>query len=491
MDAPSPPSPPETATPQRPMHPRLLASLGFSLLSAPLWAQGSFTILGNSLTPSAVSADGSVVAGYNLSQYFRWTPAGGVQFVGGLAAGNGVGGSATLSYDGRYFSGTSLGPQSGLAEISRYDAAVGAWSAFGGLGASSGAETSSGWGLSGDGRQAVGLGWISAGSANAIRWTQATGLVNLGTTVPNRSTRANATDFDGDVVVGWQDGPTGFRQGAFWTNGVQTLISSAGGAPLGELGAVSADGEWVGGIGVSSNNFQAYLWNASTGVIDLGHLQPTFRGSVTGISADGRIAVGFDRPFGPALFGRGFLWTAATGMVDLNTVATNAGINVGNAVLSLPLAISADGLTIVGAGLAGGQSIGWRLVLPPASCGYQGYGYGAAAANELVLTGQGSANVGGIARFVLTNAFNDTGSIGLAAAPGNLPLGDAVVLLDVGSLFGVFGANPAPAGAVFSAAIPNNPIWAGTSIFAQGLAFEPSQPGLLALSNGLRLTICP
>jgi hypothetical protein len=61
----------------------------------------------------------------------------------------------------------------------------------------------------------------------------------------------------------------------------------------------------------------------------------------------------------------------------------------------------------------------------------------------------------------------------------------------VGSLFGVFGAAPAPSGAVFNASIPNNPIWAGTSIYAQGLAFEPSQPGLLALSNGLRLTLCP
>jgi hypothetical protein len=473
------------------MHARLLAPLGLSLLSASLFAQGSFTNLGNGLTPSAVSADGSVVAGYNLSQYFQWTAGSGVQFVGGVPPGNGAGGSASLSYDGRYFSGSTLAPISGKFEMSRFDRQAGAWSVLGSLGASSGSDASSGWGISGDGQQVVGLGWVNAGSANAIYWTQGSGVVSLGTSVPNRSTRANATDFDGDVVVGWQDNATGFRQGAFWTNGVQTLISSAGGAPMGELGAASADGRWLGGIGVSSNNFQAYLWSASTGVIDLGHLQPTYRGSVTGISADGRIAVGFDRPFGPALFGRGFLWTAATGMVDLNTVAANAGINVGNTILSLPLAISADGLTIVGAGLAGGQAIGWRLVLPPASCGYQGYGYGAAQANELVLTGQGTPNVGGLARFVLTNAFGNTGSIGLAAAPGSLPLGDAVVLLDVSSLFGVFGAAPAASGAVFNASIPNNPIWAGTSIYAQGLAFEPSQPGLLALSNGLRLTIGP
>lgn len=473
---------------------RLSASLPLAglLLSGSVLAQGSFTNLGANLSPSAVSADGSVVAGTDAVQYFRWTAGTGVVPVGGVsAAQGGTGGSATLSYDGRYFSGTTLNPISNKFEMSRYDGLSAAWQVLGSLGASSGQDASSGWGISGDGQQEVGLGWINAGSANGIYWTSQTGVVSLGTTVPNRSTRANATDYDGDVIVGWQDNVTGFRQGAVWTNGVQTLITNAGGAAMGELGAVSADGKVAGGIGVSSNGFQAYLWSASNGVTELGHLNPSYRGSVTGVSADGKVAVGFDRPFGPALFGRGFLWTAATGMVDLNTVAANAGINVGNAVLSLPLAISADGLTVVGAGLNNNQAIGWRLVLPPAACGYQGYGYGAAAANELLLTGSSTPSVGGQARFLLTNAFGNTGTIGLSTAAGSLPFGDVVLLLDLVGLFGTFATTPVAQGALFTAQIPNNPNWAGVTLYAQGIAFEPTQPGLIAASNGLRLTVCP
>jgi hypothetical protein len=473
---------------------QLSASLPLAglLLGGSVLAQGSFTNLGAGLTPSAVSADGSVVAGTDFVQYFRWTAGTGVVPVGGVSASQGgVGGSATLSYDGRYFSGTTLNPITNKFEMSRYDGQSAAWQVLGSLGASSGQDASSGWGISGDGQQEVGLGWINAGSANGIYWTSQTGVVSLGTTVPNRSTRANATDYDGDVIVGWQDNTTGFRQGAVWTNGAQTLISGAGGSPLGEAGAVSADGKVVGGIGVSSNSFQAYLWSASGGATNLGHLNPTYRGSVTGVSGDGKVAVGFDRPFGPALFGRGFLWTAATGMVDMNTVAANAGINVGNAVLSLPLAISADGLTVVGAGLLNNQQIGWRLVLPPAACGYQGYGYGAAAANELVLTGSSTPNVGGQARFLLTNAFGNTGTIGLSTASGSLPFGDVVLLLDLVGLFGTFATTPVAQGALFTAQIPNNPNWAGVTLYAQGIAFEPTQPGLIAASNGLRLTVCP
>jgi hypothetical protein len=66
------------------------------LLSGSVLAQGSFTNLGVSLSPSAVSADGSVVAGTDAVQYFRWTAGTGVVPVGGVsAAQGGVGGSAT------------------------------------------------------------------------------------------------------------------------------------------------------------------------------------------------------------------------------------------------------------------------------------------------------------------------------------------------------------------------------------------------------------
>ena len=66
-----------------------------------------------------------------------------------------------------------------------------------------------------------------------------------------RSSRANGCNADGTVVVGWQDSTSGFRQGAVWNDGVQTLITlGTNGAALGEASGCSADGTWVVGNGV-------------------------------------------------------------------------------------------------------------------------------------------------------------------------------------------------------------------------------------------------
>lgn len=470
-----------------PMRFELLAFLTLSPLAA---AQGDFTVLGNSLTPSAVSGDGSLVAGTGSGQYWLWSAAGGLQFIGGLEPGNGVGGQASVSFDGTEVGGTLLNPATGQYEAGRYSVAAGSWMPLGGLGGSSGQSTSSGWGTSGDGRVAVGLGWINPGVAHGFTYSAATGMVDLGSSVPDRSTRANDADYDGDVVVGWQDGVSGFRQGALWRDGVQTLIFD-GGAPMGELGCVSADGRWAGGLGVFANGQEAYLWSEGSGVVNLGHLNPTHSGAVTGISADGSFVVGFDRPFGPAVFGRGFAWTEQNGMVDLNDLAQFFGIDVGGAVLSLPLAVSADGRTIVGQGLQGFQTIAWRLELPEPDCGYAGYGYGASAINELVLTGIGTPEVDGELDLLVTNAFAGQASIALAGAAADLPVGGVVALVDPLSLFGLFTASPSPDGAQLLAPIPNNPGLAGALLFAQAIAFEPSQPGLLAASNGLSIEVCP
>ena len=187
---------------------------------------------------------------------------------------------------------------------------------------------------------------------------------SLGTTVPGRSTRANGADFDGNVIVGWQDGSTGFRQGAVWRDGVQTLIFDSAGNPMSELGDVSSDGTWAVGNGPSSNGFVAYRWSEATGVLPLGpNLQPGDRSGATGISGDGSVIVGYSRPFGPATFGRGFIWSESTGMLNLNAVAAAQGISTGGVTLALPLAISADGLTIGGVSSQGGGFI-LRLASP-------------------------------------------------------------------------------------------------------------------------------
>ncbi|MEO0651900.1 MAG: hypothetical protein AAFZ65_14590, partial [Planctomycetota bacterium] len=302
--------------------------------------------------------------------------------------------------------------------------------------------------------------------------------------------RANDCDFDGNVVVGWQDQANGTRQGAVWIDGVQQTIS-LGVSAMGELGCVSGDGTWAGGIGNFANGGEAYLWSEATGVINLGHLNPTFSGGTTGVSADGVRAVGFDRPFGPAILGRGFLWEASFGMVDLNDVASSVGIDTQGVTLSLPLAISPDGRTIVGAGLGPGGSQGWRLTLPEQDCGFAGYGYGVGVTNGLVLAGDGPLTGGSQADFSVDNAFGDVGLLAFANASAEVSLLGVTALVDANSLVGVFDMAPVAGSAVFSAPISASAASAGLVLFAQAFAIEPANPGLLAASNGLKVTLCP
>jgi len=354
---------------------RSSATFILSALAATSAHAQSLTLLGpNALYPSAASADGRVVVGTNTVEYWAWTPDGGLVSIGGAAPGNGIGGQAGVSDDGRFACGTSINPVSALAEASRFDFQTQSWTPLGGIGSSSGGEASSGWGISGDGTTVVGLGWISAGSAHAIRWQAATGMVSLGSTVTGRSTRANGCNTDGSVVVGWQDGSTGFRQGAIWRNGVQTLITWPGGAQLGEASACSSDGTVVVGNGVSSNSFQPWRWTAAGGAVSLGP-PPTagWRGASVDVSADGRRVAAFYRPFpGPATFGQGFLWIEGEGFFNLNTYAASQGITVpAGVVLALPLGISADGYTIVGTARENNVAVGFVLDLPrptPPAC---------------------------------------------------------------------------------------------------------------------------
>lgn len=334
----------------------LLIGALVSATSSTLCAQ--FHNLGDGNAVTGLSLDGSAATGTNPAEYFIWTEASGVTGIGGQVAGNGIGGQAKISDDGTRVSGTTLNPASGQFEMSRYDTGTGSWTPLGGIGAfctgGPGDETSSGWGISGDGSSVVGLGWFEfCGPAHAVQYTDASGTTNdLGSTVVDRSSRANATNKDGTVVVGWQDGTSGFRQAAVWENGVQTLISTAAGDELSEAQDVSGDGQWVVGGGSFANDFEPWIWSESTGVQSLGLDCPGCfmpRGFATGVSDDGSVVVGFARGFsGPPIVG--FIWTEDTGSVPLNDYVAGLGIDTGGFDFAQPLAISGDGRTIGGAG---------------------------------------------------------------------------------------------------------------------------------------------
>lgn len=306
-------------------------------------------LLGGGFNATDTNSDGTVVVGDNGSEHFVWTESGGITLIGGVGP-SGFGGQTSVNGAGTVVAGTRVNPGNNLGELSSYNLGTQTWTSHGSLGSSSGNSASSAWGFSADGSTIVGLGWISAGNAHAIKWTSGGGIEDLGSTVAGRSTRANKANNDGSIIGGWQDSSSGFRQGVIWINGVQTLITHPNGDSATEVGAMSRDGVWMGGGQGFGNNFQAWKWSMNTGIIDIGPA-PTagWRGAISGLSEDGSIAVGFYRPFpAPAVFGRGIIHTDATGMLDLTDLAISLGIDVQGAILALPLDISDDGSTIVG-----------------------------------------------------------------------------------------------------------------------------------------------
>jgi len=331
------------------MHTLLIAA---SALLASTACAGELTLIPAPLGyMTGVSADGRVVSGYG-SQYFYWTKETGSIFIGGIGPGiQGAGGSSQMANDGNRLCGNVLNPQ-GKVEAAIYDIAAGEWQLLGNLGGSCDINSSTAWGISADGSTVVGGAYPSACSHRAMRWSQSTSMGTLYSWF-GWTTRANSANADGSVVVGWQDIDTGFRQGCIWTNGVQARLASPTGARMGEAGCCTADGSAVFGFGDfgDGNGQVPYRWTAATKAVPLGPSPDPAKGYATDCSADGSVISCFFRWGPPAISGEGFAWIAGRGFVALEDLAIEHGAFVPDDVrLSLPLAMSADGKTIVGAG---------------------------------------------------------------------------------------------------------------------------------------------
>ncbi|HKO94012.1 MAG TPA: hypothetical protein VJU61_22815, partial [Polyangiaceae bacterium] len=148
-------------------------------------------------------------------------------------------------------------------------------------------------GVSHDGSVAVGYGTGSGGVGRALSWRTETGEVQeLGELSGSVRTAARATNHDGSVIVGVGEA-AGVRQGFVWRSSSGALESLA---PIEAAGSMDAKGELLGGTGGG----RAWLWDTARGGAraldeELGDLVPSgwVLQEVTGISADGRVLVGY------------------------------------------------------------------------------------------------------------------------------------------------------------------------------------------------------
>ncbi|WET51367.1 T9SS type A sorting domain-containing protein [Chryseobacterium indologenes] len=333
--------------------------LNFSVTEAQLTVMG----LGN-YNVGGVSDKGVVSMHTSGGGIYMWTANTGIVQIGSISNGYPASGKTVVSNNGNTIASSVTNAATGFNEISIYDVVSSTWVNKGGLVPTGwDGSVSSTWGMSPNGSTIVGLGWLTASNAHAVKWDETNGMIDLGSIVSGRSSRANAISADGSVVVGWQDEPTGTRSGAKWIDGVESFITDSNGNNVGEAGAVSADGNTI----IGSANPNPYVWKAATGLTYITHPNASFsfKGGATGVSGDGKKVIGFYRAFGaPPMSGEGFIWTETDGRVNLNDYATSLGINTNGVIMGLPLAISQDGQKIAGMGMnASNQMVAFYLDL--------------------------------------------------------------------------------------------------------------------------------
>ena len=298
-------------------------------------------------TPSAVSADGSVVVGGGAGGAVRWTAAGGATGLGQLPGRyNGV--ATDVSADGSVIVGNVS------ASASAYEPRAYRWTASTGmveLGTFPDRPHSEARGVSAEGTVVVGRGYgPSARDSEAFRWTALQGMVSL-----SPGTLANDASADGSVAVGTGE-INWFAPAARWTEsmGWMNLVAPA------SASAVSADGSVVVGTifpahDQGSLRNYAFRWTQSDGFVSFGRLG--HHSWATDVSADGSVVVGASDG--------AFIWDEGNGMRRLRDVLEGLGVDTAGVPMDYVEAISADGRTIVGYGNTGpGQFSGWIATVP-------------------------------------------------------------------------------------------------------------------------------
>lgn len=299
---------------------------------------------------NGISADGTAVTGVSFSETtpyrgFRWSLRDGIEDLGVRSNGGAYSVGTALNSDGSVITGWSLSLPGLASEAIR-------WTRGGGIeGLGIGSE---GTGISVDGSVICGTRYFSVGaSGGAFRWTRASGVEDLVTPGGRDQTRGLALNADGSIVVG-QDGG---RRAFWWSRqaGMRGLGVLAGYVNSVAL-AVSASGDVVVGYCYTDSRERAFRWTASTGMQDLGILLAESSSRALTISADGTVIGGVSWSSAGYF---GFLHTSTLGMVNVRTYLRSLGEPQTAWQLQDVTGVSANGSSIVGIGIIGGQYRPW------------------------------------------------------------------------------------------------------------------------------------
>ena len=209
---------------------------------------------------------------------------------------------------------------------------------FRGLSALSGYSTSKVYGISGDGRVAVGSSYTDSDTAQACIWT-AQNVIGLGTLQDYPYGEAYAASKDGSVVGGtcnFHDIYLAFRWNA--TDGIQKVPSLNPNFTANTIQGVSADGTVLVGIGGGGYAPQACRWTAPDKLKEMGFLTSVKSSAALGLSAVQSLIVG--QSANDKGMSQPVIWPGTGGIITLPLLAGSIG--------GVAFGVSGDGTVCVG-----------------------------------------------------------------------------------------------------------------------------------------------
>ena len=223
----------------------------------------------------AISSDGKVIVGEyqdlaSRSQSYYWTSILGMVKINPVA-GDTESSACAVNSDGTVIVGDSGTAASGIAY--RWTASSGIATSLGVIDAFGGTSASIANGVSADGSVVVGSSTSATTLFAAYRWTQETGMVDLGS-LGGFWSEALAVSDDGEIVVGYSMNGDAESEGFIWTGlgmrSVNAMLADAGvdmnGLTIEECSDISGDGSTIVGTGLDASGAYATYLIRETGI---------------------------------------------------------------------------------------------------------------------------------------------------------------------------------------------------------------------------------